>query len=182
MTAQHGPTAQTSPHIHPPKVELFDLEAMTNTDPKGVVRAVREYRVEPFGLYLARDVIGHPSIRALESWLLPDIGLRITDWFYPPGHERDFQFYVDVVHIDVDPRCWRTEDHYLDLVLRTGQGVDVLDTDELLAAVVAGLLDRSAAQAALVTTYRTVEGLARHGYQLDRWLSTVGAAPTWSRH
>jgi predicted RNA-binding protein associated with RNAse of E/G family len=52
----------------------------------------------------------------------------------------------------------------------------------LLAAVVAGLLDRSAAQAALVTTYRTVEGLARHGYQLDRWLSTVGAAPTWSRH
>lgn len=182
MTAQHGPTTETAPHIHPPKVELFDLEAMTNTDPKGVVRAVREYRVEPFGLYVARDVIGHPSIRALESWLLPEMGLRITDWFYPPGHERDYQFYVDVVHIDVDPRCWRTEDHYLDLVLRTGHGVDVLDTDELLAAVLAGLLDRAAAQAALVTTYRTLEGLARYGYRLDKWLSTVGVSPTWSRH
>ncbi|MGH3493109.1 MAG: DUF402 domain-containing protein, partial [Sciscionella sp.] len=37
--------------IHPPKVELFDIEAKTNTDPKGIVRAVREYRVTPHGLY-----------------------------------------------------------------------------------------------------------------------------------
>jgi predicted RNA-binding protein associated with RNAse of E/G family len=155
---------------------------MTNTDPKGIIRAVREYRVEPFGLYLARNIDDHPSRRAIESWLLPAMGLRITDWFYSPGHERDEDFYVDVVRIDVDGRRWRTEDHCLDLVVRTGRGVDVLDTDELLDAVAAGLLDRSAAQAALATTYRTVDGLAQHGYRLDRWLSTVGAWPTWSRH
>jgi predicted RNA-binding protein associated with RNAse of E/G family len=181
MTAPHH-SAETAPHIHPPKVELFDLDAMTNTDPKGIIRAVREYRVEPFGLYLARDVNDHPSFRAIESWLLPAMGLRISDWFYFPGHERDQDFYVDVVRIDVDGRRWRTEDLYLDLVVRTGRSVDVLDTDELLDAVVAGLLDRSAAQAALTTTYRTVNGLAQHGYRLDRWLSTVGAWPTWSRH
>ncbi len=182
MTAPHGLSAQAPPHIHPPKVELFDLDAMTNTDPKGIVRVVREYRVEPFGLYVARDVIDHRSIHALESWLLPAMGLRITDWFYSPGHERDDHLYVDVVRIDVDARCWRTEDHYLDLVVRPGLGVEVLDTDELLDAVAAGLLDRSAAQMALATTYRTLEGLARHGYRLDRWLSAVGVRPTWSRH
>jgi predicted RNA-binding protein associated with RNAse of E/G family len=182
MTAPHRMSAETASHIHPPKVELFDLDAMTNTDPKGIVRAVGEYRVEPFGLYLARDVDGHPSIHALESWLLPEVGLRITDWFYRPGHERDQDFYVDVVRIDIDARRWRTEDHYLDLIVRVGRGVDVLDTDELLDAVLAGLLDPAAAQAALATTYRTVDGLARHGYRLDRWLSTVGAWPTWSRH
>ncbi|MGH3801001.1 MAG: DUF402 domain-containing protein [Pseudonocardiaceae bacterium] len=182
MTAPHRSIAETAPHIHPPKVELFDLDAMTNTDPKGIVRTVREYRVERFGLYLVRDVVDHPSICALESWLLPDMGLRITDWFYFPGHERDEDFYVDVVRIDVDARRWRTEDHYLDLIVRTGRSVDVVDTDELLDAVAAGLLDRSAAQVALATTYRTVEGLARHGYRLDRWLPTVGARPTWSRH
>ncbi len=182
MPATHGLSAETAPHIHPPKVELFDLDAMTNTDPKGVVRPVREYRVEPFGLYLARDVVDHPSICALESWLLPEMGLRITDWFHPPGHEWEEHFYVDVVRIDIDARRWRTEDHYLDLIVRTGCGVDVVDTDELLDAVVAGLLDRSAAQTALDTTYQTVNGLARHGYRLDRWLSTVGAWPTWSRH
>jgi predicted RNA-binding protein associated with RNAse of E/G family len=182
MTAPHGVRAHAPQHIHPPKVELFDLDAMTNTDPKGIVRTVREYRVEPFGLYVARDVVDHPTIRALESWLLPEMGLRITDWFYPPGHEWDDHLYVDVVRIDVDGRCWRTEDHYLDLVVRTGYGVEVLDTDELLAAVAAGLLDRSAAQAALATTYQALDGLARHDYRLDRWLSTVGMWPTWSRH
>lgn len=181
MTVRRGLSAGTVPHIHPPKVELFDLDAMTNTDPKGIVRAVREYRVEPFGLFLARDVVDHPSIHALESWLLPTLGLRITDWSYSPGHERDEHFYVDVVRIDVEGRRWRTEDHYLDLVVRPGRGVDVLDTDELLDAVVAGLLDRSTARAALATTYRTLEALTLHGYRLDRWLSTVGIRPTWSR-
>ncbi len=181
MTAPRGLAAETAPHIHPPKTEIFDLRAMTNTDPKGIVRAVREYRVEPFGLYLARDVIGHRSLRSLESWLLPELGLRITDWCYTPGHPRQDQFYIDVVRIDVDEGCWRTEDHYLDLIVDPGRGVDVLDTDELLDAVLAGLIDPGTAQAALTTTYRTVDGLARHGYVLDRWLSTVGVRTTWSR-
>ena len=174
--------ADTVPRVHAPKVEIFDLDTMTNTDPKGFVRAVREYRIEPFGLYLARDVVDHPSIRAIESWLLPGVGLRATDWFFHPGHERDQDFYLDVVRIEVQGRRWRTEDHYLDLVVRAGHGVEVLDTDELLAAVVAGLLDRPTAEAALTTAYRAVDGLARHDYRLDRWLATVGAWPTWARH
>jgi predicted RNA-binding protein associated with RNAse of E/G family len=173
MTAPRGLEAETAPHIHPPKTEIFDLQAMTNTDPKGIVRAVREYRLEPFGLYLARDVIDHRSIRSLESWLLPELGLRITDWGYAPGHEWQDHFYIDIVRIEVDGDCWRTEDHYLDLIVRPGRGVDVVDTDELLDAVTA--------QEALITTYRTVDGLASHGYLLDRWLLTVGARPTWSR-
>ncbi|MGH3994407.1 MAG: DUF402 domain-containing protein [Pseudonocardiaceae bacterium] len=184
MTTTHPGDSVTPAvaHVHAPKVEVFDLDAMTNTDPKGVVRRVREYRVEPFGLYLARDVIDHPSIRAIESWLLPAAGLRVSDWFFHPGHERDQDFYLDVVRIDVQGRQWRTEDHYLDLVLRVGRDLEVLDTDELLDAVVAGLLDRPAAQNALATAYRAVDCLARHGYRLDCWLATLGAWPTWTRH
>lgn len=181
MTAPRGVDAGTAPHIHPPKIEIFDLGAMTNTDPKGIVRAVREYRLEPFGLYVARDVIDHRFIRSLESWLLPELGLRITDWFYSPGHEWEDHFYIDVVRIDVDADCWRTEDHYLDLIVRPGSGVDVVDTDELLDAVLAGVLDPGTAQRALATTYRTLDGLSRYDYRLDRWLSTLGMRPTWSR-
>ena len=181
MTAQRGVNAYVPSHIHPPKVELFDLDAMTNTDPKGFVRTVREYRVEPFGLYVARDVINHRFIDAMESWLLPELGLRITDRFYRSSHEWEDHFYIDVVRIDVGSSCWRTEDHYLDLIVRPGRGIDVIDTDELLDAVLAGLLDPVTAQAALATTYRTLDGLARHGYQLDRWLSTVAMPLTWSR-
>jgi predicted RNA-binding protein associated with RNAse of E/G family len=117
----------------------------------------------------------------MESWLLPEVGLRITDWFYRPGREWEDHFYIDVVRIDIDARCWRTEDHYLDLIVRPGRGVDVVDTDELLHAVLSGMLDPATAQAALDTTYRTLDGLARHGYRLERWLPTVGASPTWSR-
>jgi len=183
MTAHPRSSAETTP-VHAPKVELFDVTAMTNTDPKGVVRAVREYRVEPFGLFLARDVVDHPRIAAFESWLLPELGLRVTDWFFHPGRERDQDFYLDVVCIDLDSAglVWRTEDHYLDLVVHTGRGVQVVDTDELLEAVTAGLLDPAAARNALETTYAAVDGLARHGYRLDHWLATAGAWPTWTRH
>ncbi|HET9254863.1 MAG TPA: DUF402 domain-containing protein [Pseudonocardiaceae bacterium] len=180
MTARHGVNAPVAAHIHPPKVEMFDLDAMTNTDPKGIVRDVREYRVEPFGLYIARDVVGHRSIRALESWLLPDLGLRVTDWSYHPGHERDAHHYLDVVRIDAGTRRWRTEDHYLDLIVRPGIGVEVLDTDELLDAVLAGLLDPATAREALATTYRALDGIASNGYHLDRWLSAAGMTLIWS--
>ena len=40
--------------MHPPKHETFDLAGRTNTDPKGFVRAVDEYRLCPWGLYMAR--------------------------------------------------------------------------------------------------------------------------------
>jgi hypothetical protein len=182
VPAQVAATAHTTDTAHPPKIETFDLDAMTNVDPKGFVRPVREFRSEPFGLFVARDFIEHPTINAMESWLLPDLGLRVTDWFFHPGQEPDQDFYLDVVSIEVNGRCWRTEDHYLDLVLRSGRSVEVIDTDELLDAVLAGLLDRDSAQNALVTAYRTVEGLARHGYRLDRWLAAMGASPTWTRH
>ncbi|MGZ4561457.1 MAG: hypothetical protein ACXVXJ_10915, partial [Mycobacteriaceae bacterium] len=39
--------------MHPPKVETFDVAAGTNTDPKGIVRAVDTYEVHPWGLYMA---------------------------------------------------------------------------------------------------------------------------------
>ena len=64
--------------MHPPKHETFDLRARTNTDPKGVVRAVDEYVVQPWGLYLARPTPGRAQFHYLESWLLPSLGLRAT--------------------------------------------------------------------------------------------------------
>jgi uncharacterized protein len=167
--------------IHPPKVEVFDVPAGTNTDPKGFVRAVAEYRVEPFGLYLAREVPDHPSIAYLESWLLPSLGLRATDFWMRPGFERDQDFYIDVVDVTVDGQVWRAVDHYLDIVVRRGRGLEVLDTDELIVALVDGQIDQSTAHRALLTAFRTVEGLATHGYDLLRWLAGHGVRLTWRR-
>src|SRR2546423_440342 len=74
--------------MHPPKHETFDLRARTNTDPKGIVRAVDEYVVRPWGLYLARPTPGRAQFHYLESWLIPSLGLRATVFHYNPGHER----------------------------------------------------------------------------------------------
>jgi uncharacterized protein len=167
--------------IHSPKVEVFDVLAGTNTDPKGFVRAVAEYRIEPFGLYVAREVPDHPSIVYLESWLLPSHGLRATDFWMRPGHERDQDFYLDIVDVTVDGQVWRTVDHYLDIVVRLGQGLDVLDVDELTRALVDGQIDQHTAQRALVTAFGTVDALAAHGYDLLGWLAGSGVMLTWHR-
>ncbi|WP_073480931.1 DUF402 domain-containing protein [Streptoalloteichus hindustanus] len=166
-------------HIHPPKVEVFDVAAMTNTDPKGVVRRVDEYRVEPFGLYMARRIVDHPRMDYVESWLLPRLGLRVTDWRWLPGQERDQDYYVDIVDIAVSGARWTSTDHYLDLIVRTGRELEVLDSDEMLAAVGAGLLDPDTARRAMERTYRTVEGIARCGYDLPTWLAEHGVTLRW---
>lgn len=166
---------------HPPKVEVFDLDAMTNIDPKGITREVEEYRRTPFGLYLARPTPGRAQFHYLESWLLPSLGLRITDFWFTPGHERDQDFYLDVVTIDQGEHRWRAQDLYLDLVLRSGKDTAVLDIDELLTAAAAGLVDTNEAHRALETAFTTVDALARHGYDLRRWLATLDIELSWRR-
>ncbi len=165
--------------VHPPKRETFDLHARTNTDPKGIVRDVEEFTVRPWGLYMARPTPGRAQFHYLETWLLPALNLRVTVFHFNPGHERDQDFYLDVGRYTADHGVWRSEDHYLDLVLRTGRDVTLTDVDELFAAVTEGLLDPATAERAVATAVATVDGLARHDYDLDRWLTVHDVTLTW---
>lgn len=170
-----------SADVHPPKIETFDVPALTNVDPKGFVRAVDEYRVEPFGLYLARPVIGHTKLAYRESWLLPELDIQVTDWHFRAGHERDQDFYIDIATIYPGDTTWRLTDLYIDVVLRTGRELRVLDLDELLAATGAGLVDMRTALSAVGTSHRTVEQLAAHGYDLGAWMADLGIELSWRR-
>lgn len=167
------------PHIHPPKRETFDLVARTNTDPKGIVREVDEYRVQPWGLYMARPTPGRAQFHYLESWLLPDLGLRASVFHFTPGNERDQDFYLDIGRISVGPDRWHTEDHYIDLVVRTGQGTELVDVDELFEAHAHGLVTTETAEAALRSAVTAVDGLAAHGHDLNAWLSSLDVHVTW---
>lgn len=165
--------------IHPPKHETFDLVARTNTDPKGVVRAVDEYRLRPWGLYMARRTPGRLQFHYLESWLLPSLGLRASIFHFNPGYERDQDYYLDIGRITAGAQCWETEDHYLDLVVRAGRDTEVVDLDELLEAHRRGLLPARAAESALRSAVTAVEGLAAHGHDLNAWLAGIGMELTW---
>jgi uncharacterized protein len=165
--------------MHPPKRETFDLRARTNTDPKGVVRAVDEYVVHPWGLYLARPTPGRAQFHYLESWLLPSLGLRATVFHYNPGHERDHDIYLDIGEYMPGPDEWTSEDHYLDLELRTHAGVDLQDVDELLDAVRHGLVTPEAGELAVRRAAHAIDGLARSNYDLTDWLGREGMRIEW---
>lgn len=165
--------------MHPPKHETFDLVARTNTDPKGIVRAVDEYRLHPWGLYMARPTPGRLQFHYLESWLLPDLGLRANVFHFNPGYERDQDLYLDVGTVTVGADRWLTEDHYIDLVVRTGRGTEVVDVDELLDAQRVGLLSTDAAEQALRTAFAAVAGLAANGHDMNAWLADTGVELSW---
>ncbi|MBU3706720.1 MAG: DUF402 domain-containing protein [Mycobacterium sp.] len=165
--------------MHPPKNETFDIAARTNTDPKGVVRAVDEYRLEPWGLYMARPTPGREQFHYLESWLLPSLNLRANVFHFNPGHERDQDYYLDVAAVTVAGDHWLTEDHYLDLVVKTGQRTDLVDVDELLEAHRHGLVSSQTAGSALATAVATVSALAACGHDLDAWLAGAGMQLRW---
>jgi uncharacterized protein len=173
----------TSPYaglIHPAKHEKFDLVARTNTDPKGFVRAVDVYTVTPWGLYMARPTPGRLQFHYLESWLLPSLGLRATVFHFNPEHEQEYDYYLDVGRYSAGPQVWQSEDHYLDLLVRTGAGVELTDVDELLDAVRLGLLTPEIAEDAVRRAVTVVAGLAQHQYDLNRWLGTLGMELTWA--
>jgi predicted RNA-binding protein associated with RNAse of E/G family len=143
------------------------------------VRAVDEYTVHPWGLYMARPTPGRPQFHYLESWLLPALGLRATVFHFNPGHERDHDYYLDIGEYTAGETVWRSEDHYLDIEVRTGRGAELADVDELLDAVRQGMLAPGIAELAVRRAVATVDGLARQGYDLHAWLTTIGIRLSW---
>ncbi len=143
------------------------------------MRAVDEYRLRPWGLYMARPTPGRVQFHYLESWLLPSLGLRANIFHFNPGYERDQDHYLDVGTITAGPDRWKTEDHYLDLVVRTGRDTELVDLDELLEAHRHGLLSTDITEQALRTAFAAVEGLTAHGHDLNAWLASTGMELSW---
>lgn len=128
---------------------------------------------------MARPTPGRAQFGYLESWLLPALGLRASIFHFRPGHERDQDFYLDVGEIVVGPQCWETEDHYLDIVVRTGRGADLVDVEELLEAHRDGMVSTDTAASAFRRATAAVEGLTAHGYDLNAWLMSLGVQLGW---
>ena len=166
---------------HPPKREVFDVPAMTNTDNKGFVRPVLDYRITDFGLYMSRTA-DHPRFEHLETWLLPSLGLRANIFHFRDGYRDGQRLYLDVGHFsgpDADGR-WHAVDWYLDLVDVPGSPLQLLDVDELFEAHAAGLLGLADCDSAVAIAARTLVGAAENGHDVQLWLDgTVGERLTW---
>jgi hypothetical protein len=168
--------------LHRPKREVFDIAQKVNKDPKGNLRKVDEYRVERFGIYLARQTPNHPHCHYLESWLLPELGIRVTKWWRKPGHHLGYDFYIDMAEITQTAQdVWQTLDLYLDITLCDGQSLEVLDADELIEASNAKLITPQQACRSLEICHKTIEKLVLNAYDLHRWLSGEGMGLSWRK-
>lgn len=189
MTNHRGraaePVPASHPLLHPPKREVFDVPGMTNTDNKGFVRPVEEYRVTDYGLYMSRHAPGHPRFDHLESWLLPALGLRANIFHYQGGYREGQRLYLDVGRFagPDDAGRWYAEDWYLDLVDVPGTPPVLLDTDELLEAHRDGLLDTAQCVEAVEIATRALVGTAQHGNDVQAWLdAAAGGVVAFSDH
>ena len=61
----------------------------------------------------------------------------------------------------------------------TGDRTDLIDIDELFAAHRDGLVTTETAEAALQRVVVAIDGLARHGHDLNAWLAAGGMILTW---
>lgn len=166
--------------LHPPKREVFDVPAMTNTDNKGFVRPVEEYRVAEYGLYMSRTA-DHPHFTHLETWLLPALGLRANIFHFVPGYREAQRLYLDVGEFsgpDENDR-WHAVDWYLDLVDTSGEPLELIDVDELFEAHAANYLSTADCEDAVRIASTALIGAAQAG-GVQTWLDKqVGETMRW---
>jgi len=99
--------------------------------------------------------------------------LAASVFHFNEGHEPTQDVYLDVGSYSPGPTTWHAEDHYLDLRVRTGRSVELTDVDELLTAVQHGLLTQDTAERAIIAATSAIEGLARHDYDVGKWLADL---------
>ncbi|WP_132991479.1 DUF402 domain-containing protein [Gordonia zhaorongruii] len=166
--------------VHAPKVEVFDVPAMTNTDNKGFVRPVDEYRETDFGLYMSRTA-DHPRFDRLELWLLPALGLRANIFHFVGGYRPEQRLYLDIGRFHGPDRSgrWHSVDWYLDLIDRPGRPLELVDVDELLQAHSAGLLTTGECEEAVAAAMHAISGAAAVD-NVQTWLDgAIGSRLSW---
>ncbi len=163
---------------HRPKIEYFNVTECTNTDPKGFVRPVDHYRLEPWGLYMGAHS-GPPAVPLPGVLDHPGPGIRASIFHFHPYHDRDQDHYIDIGDFTRGPDVWKSEDHYLDLVVRTGRETELLDVDELISATAHGYISPRTADRAVQRAVAAVDGIAAHGHDLDAWLASKGMPISW---
>ncbi len=68
------------------------------------------------------------------------------------------------------------------MIWYNGNGVEVVDIDELAAATSAGLISAEDAERAIEVTLAAVEGITRHNDSPAQWLKSQGITIDWAKN
>lgn len=163
--------------VIPRLVDVVDLFSAQRYQSTGGSQHLAECQVEPWGLSItcSAEEAGHDDEI---TWLLPDLGLRLTQYRPRRRHARRESTLVTAVNIERDTRSWTTTDLLLGLEVPEYGTTRVVKHEDFASAVSEGLIRLSEADYALRTVHRTMEELSRHR-DVNQWLAYRGIFDAW---
>ena len=170
--------------MHTPTVATLDLTTMQRlrvSSTKESSYPVVDYRTEPYGIYyrITSDSSQNNDWHTMQAHLLTDLHLQVSTMDWREGEGYAYDYYLDIVRVVETGQRWVMRDLYLDILVYEKQKLAVLDTDEYLAAIAEGHLDKEEAEHALTVTHATLNALSQHGNSLEAYLAAQNIHLRW---
>lgn len=167
--------AVTTPQL----VDVVDTISAVRSYSSGGTRHLSSCRVEPWGLRLECPTPEDPFSDAEVTWLMPDLGLRLTTHRARSRHARSGPSVLTAVRIQRDHRYWHTTDLLLGLAVPGGTTARIVNSEEFAAAVAGRILRPGDADQALRIVHRTLEEISLHRHDMTAWLTHRGIYDVW---
>ncbi len=164
--------------ITPQLVDTIDLFAAQRSHSSGAVVPLDRCQVEHWGLSLECATPEDPAHEGEVTWLMPDLGLRLTRRRSRRRHSRREPSMLTVVHVERDTRSWTVTDLLLGLQVPDHGSARIVQAEEFATAISAGMIRLSEADYALRTVHRTFEEISRHR-DINQWLAHRGIFELW---
>jgi uncharacterized protein len=164
--------------ISPQLVEVIDVFSSQRRRPSGFVAQLEVCHVERWGLAVECSTPDAAEHSTEITWLLPDLGLRLTRYRPRSRHSRPGPSMLTAVHIERETRSWTTRDLLLGLEIGHHGRARITRAAEFAAAVGSGMIRLSEADYALRTVHRTLEEVTRHR-DINQWLAYRGIFDVW---
>ncbi|MCP3802484.1 hypothetical protein NLX83_24750 [Allokutzneria sp. A3M-2-11 16] len=165
--------------ITPQLVDVVDTFTSVRNYSSGTARQLTTCRVEPWGLRTECPTPEDPFSECEVTWLLPDLGLRLTYLRPRSRHARSTPSVLTAVRVQRDTRSWRTTDLLLGLAVPGGTTARIVRSEEFAAAVAGRVLRSSDADLALRTVHRTLEEISYQRHDISSWLCSMGIYDSW---
>ena len=165
--------------ITPQLVDTVDTVTGVRSYSSGGTRHLTTCQVERWGLRLECPTPEDPFSDGEVTWLLPDLGLRLTHQRSRSRHGRPTPSTLTAVRVQRDSRSWRTTDLLLGLAVPGGTTARIVRSEEFAAAVAGRVLRPGDADLALRTVHRTLEEISHFRHDLNAWLNHLDIFDVW---
>ncbi|MBV8931574.1 MAG: hypothetical protein JOZ47_22205 [Kutzneria sp.] len=165
--------------ITPQLVDIVDTITAVRSYSSGASRSLTTCQVEWWGLRMECPTPEDPFSDCEVTWLLPELGLRLTHQRSRSRHGRSAPTTLTAVKVDRDSRSWRTTDLLLGLAVPEGATARIVRLEDFAAAVAGRVLRPGDADLALRTVHRTLEEISHFRHDINAWLNHLDILDVW---